>query len=107
MSKTNLIMDQGSTFEVIVELTNENNDPLDITNLTAKAQMRKHYASANSVLINTTLQEGQLILNLSSLQTSNIVAGRWVYDVELKDTSNNVVRILEGIITVTPEVTKT
>lgn len=106
MSKTNLILDQGSTFEVIIELTDDNNEPLNANGLTPQAQMRKHYASANAININTSLANGQLILSLPATQTAIITPGRYVYDVELKDLSNNVVRVLDGILTVTPEVTK-
>jgi hypothetical protein len=35
-----------------------------------------------------------------------MVGGRYVYDVELTDTSNSISRIVEGIVTVTPQVTR-
>ena len=38
--------------------------------------------------------------------TANVVAGRYVYDVELVDGGGVVTRLLEGIVTVTPQVTK-
>ena len=62
--------------------------------------------SINSVSFTTTLSNGQLILSLTPAQTSNIVAGRYVYDTELVDAANSVIRLMEGIATVTPEVTR-
>jgi hypothetical protein len=44
-------------------------------------------------------------LSLSSNATANIVAGRYVYDVEVT-VANSVYRVAEGIVTVTPQVTR-
>lgn len=106
MAKVNLVIDQGTNFNTIIELTDQNNDSLNVTGYTARAQLRKHYLSVNSVSFTTTLSNGQLILSLNHVQTANIVAGRYVYDAELVDASNTVIRLVEGIVTVTPEVTR-
>jgi hypothetical protein len=45
-------------------------------------------------------------MSLTDGQTANIKAGRYLFDVETVDTGGVVTRILEGIITVTPGVTK-
>ena len=45
-------------------------------------------------------------MSLNADETSNIVAGRYVYDVEITSSANVTSRIVEGIVTVTPEVTK-
>ena len=49
---------------------------------------------------------GTLILSLNNSVTSALSAGRYVYDVELTDSASKKSRILEGVVTVTPEVTK-
>lgn len=105
-SKANLVIDQGSTYSVTINIDDDNGDGLNVSGYSARAQMRKHYTSSNSVSFVTSLANGELSLSLTANQTANIVAGRYVYDVELIDSSNNVTRILEGIITVTPEVTR-
>jgi hypothetical protein len=102
-----LVIEQGSTFSVLVELFDDLDEPLDVTNMTASGKMRKQYTSSTSVNFDTQLSNGELILELDYIQTANIEAGRYVYDVEITDTqSNTVVRLIEGIVTVTPEVTK-
>ena len=106
MSKVNIVINQGCNFNTVIDLTDENNDPLNVTGYTARSQIRKHYLSINSVSFTTTLSNGQLILSLTPAQTSNIVAGRYVYDTELVDAANSVIRLMEGIATVTPEVTR-
>lgn len=105
-TKANLVIDQGSTFASSIDILDENDEPVVLTNYSARGQIRKHYSSTNSVSFTTTLSNGSLIISLTANQTSNMVSGRYVYDLELVDPANTVLRILEGIVTVTPEVTR-
>jgi hypothetical protein len=107
-TKANLVIDQGSTYSVNLDLTDENGDILDLTGYVANSQIRKWYTSSNPAATFTTsinVASGELTLSLSANQTSNLVAGRYVYDVEI-DQNGIVSRIVEGIVTVTPQVTK-
>lgn len=105
-SKANLVIDQGSTYSVSISISNSDGDPLNITGYSSRAQLRKHYTSSNAVTFQTSLSTGEVGLSLTSAQTALLTPGRYVYDVELIDSSNNVTRIVEGIVTVTPEVTR-
>lgn len=107
-TKANLVIDQGSTFSSDLTLTDENGDPLAIFGYTASSQIRKWYSSTNAAAtftssINTT--SSVITLSLTANQTSNLVAGRYVYDVEISS-GTEVSRIVEGIVTVTPQVTR-
>lgn len=104
--KANITIDQGTTFASGIDLLNDNDEPVDVTNYAARGQIRKHYSSTNAVSFTTTLSNGSLVISLTANQTAGMVAGRYVYDIELVDPSNTVLRILEGIVTVTPEVTR-
>jgi hypothetical protein len=104
--KANLVIDQGSTFASSIELLDQNDEGLDVSGFTARGQLRKHYTSTNSVSFSTGLANGTLVISLTANQTANIVSGRYVYDIELVDGTGTVTRILEGIVTVTPEVTR-
>lgn len=106
-TKSNLLIDQGSTFSSIINLTDENGDAIDLSTYTGAAQMRKHYTSTNSVSFSVDLTaNGRVTLSLTANQTANIIAGRYVYDVEVTDISGTISRIVEGIVTVTPNVTR-
>jgi hypothetical protein len=107
-TKANLVIDQGSTFSTDLNLSDENGDILSLSGFTANSQIRKWYTSTNAAATFTTsinVDSGSITLTLTANQTSNLVAGRYVYDVELND-GNEVSRIVEGIVTVTPQVTR-
>jgi len=107
-TKSNLVIDQGSTYSVVLDLTDENGDVINLTGYAANSQIRKWYTSSTPAATFTTsinASSGELQLSLTANQTSNLVAGRYVYDVEL-DNNGVISRIVEGIVTVTPQVTK-
>lgn len=107
-SKVNLVIDQGTSFETTVTLKDDSDDLLNLTGYAAAGQVRKHFTSSNSTSFSITLggANGTMTLALSANSTANIVAGRYVYDVELTDTNSKISRIMEGIVTVTPQVTR-
>ena len=108
-TKANLVIDQGTTFSTTLNLTDENGDILQLGGFTANSQIRKWYTSSNSVSFVTAINidSGTITLSLNANTTNNLVAGRYVYDVEITELSTNAVsRVVEGVITVTPSVTK-
>ena len=106
--KANLFVDQGATFATKLVLNDADGVPVDLTGYTASGQIRKHYTSSNatSFTVSLTASTGSVVLSLSANATANLISGRYVYDVEMVDTSGNVSRIIEGIVTVSPNVTR-
>ena len=108
-SKANLVLDQGSSFSTVLTLTDDIGDRIDLSTSNASAQMRKWYTSSNAINFTTSIniEDGTVTLSLTANQTNSVVAGRYVYDVELTDTnSGETSRIVEGIVTVTPQVAR-
>jgi hypothetical protein len=71
--------------------------------------MRKSYSSSTAITLNTSLTGGQgyILVSLGPTATAAIKAGTYFYDVELKTNSGNTVqRLVQGMITVYPEVTR-
>jgi len=106
--KANLVIDQGTTFQTTINVTDENDEIVNLTGYTGVAQMRKHFTSTTSysfvVSISPTI--GTVTLSMTANATANVVGGRYVYDCELTDTNGAVTRLIEGIATVTPQVTR-
>ena len=109
-SYVELFIDQGTTFNNIINLTDDNtNIPINISGYSVSSQMRRSYYSqnitSNIICTITNSSNGEITMSISAANTSNIKAGRYVFDVKATDTFGTVNRILEGMITVNPQVT--
>ena len=106
--KANLVIDQGTDFSTSINVTNDDGDVVDLTGYTAAAQMRKHYTSSNAYSFVTSVNEiqGIVTISMTANTTGSIAAGRYVYDCELTSNTNVITRLVEGIVTVTPQVTR-
>ena len=106
--KANLIVDQGADFVTSITVTDDNGEVIDLTGYTGAAQMRKHYTSVTyySFTVDITANHGEVTLSLTANSSNNIPAGRYVYDCELTDSNGKKSRLVEGIVTITPQVTR-
>ena len=106
--KVHLSIDQGATFSAdFIENTFDGNTA-DLTGYIGAGQIRKHYTSntATAFILNV-YANGTVRVALAANQTGSLTEGRYVYDVELTNTSDNsVIRLVEGIVTVSPQVTR-
>jgi endoglucanase Acf2 len=106
-TKSNLIIDQGSDYTTTIELTDDNNQPIDLTGYTGEGQIRKYYTSTTAIDFEISLSNtGLVTIGLDANTSNHMEAGRYVYDVELSNGDGKVSRILEGIVTITPSVTR-
>ena len=108
----NLRIEQGATFSSDVTVKDTNGNAFDLTGYTAAAKMAKGYASTRTrttitSAIASDATTGIITLSLTADQTNNLDApARYVYDVEITKTSDSTVtRVIEGIITISPNVT--
>lgn len=104
----NIYIDQGTTFSLSLNVSDQNGDPKDLSDYTAAAQMRKSYYTNTAIDFNADITlplDGEVTISLTAEETSAIKAGRYVYDIEIEGESETL-RVLEGIVVVNPEVTK-
>lgn len=106
-----LYMDQGTTFNNIINISDDiTNANINVYGYTVTSQLRRSYYSQNStanlVCTVTNPNTGEITMSLDSANTANIPAGRYLFDVKVTDTINVTSRVLEGVMTVTPAVTK-
>ena len=97
-AKANIIIEQGTDFSTTLTVEGDSGSATDLTGYTGAAQIRKHYGTPRT--------DGKLTLSLGRTVTANIADGRYVYDVELTNSANTRTRLVEGIVTVTPQVTR-
>ena len=106
---TNLYLEQGTTFTTTITVDDVYGDLYELADYSAFGQLRKSYYSANATAsFNTSInnEHGTVTLDLDANTTANIAPGRYVYDVIIKDVNNNTTRLLEGIVDVSPMVTR-
>lgn len=106
-----LTIDQGTTFSSTINLTNDDNTPIDLTGHSFSCQVRKSYYSTNAtaniaVTVEGANANGIVRLTLDSANTANIKPGRYLYDLKMTDEANTVIRVVEGIVTITPQVSR-
>ena len=117
----NYDMDQGANFRFVATRKDSDGFALAITGgATAYCQMRKFYTSTayTSLATSITGATGEIVVSLSATGSAAVKAGVYFYDVELHTTPWNtlvngtavgdttVQRIVQGMITVYPEVTR-
>jgi len=107
---SNIFIDQGADFTTTVTINDSAGDALDLTGYTALAQVRKTYVSTTSTAFVTTFASdrttGQITISLTNSQTSDLEAGRYVWDLKITDSSSTMTRVVEGIATVNPSVSR-
>jgi len=105
----NLYVESGSNFSTTITIDDVYLNAYNLVGYTASSQMRYSYYAANataSFATNISTSNGTITLSLSAPTTANITPGRYVYDTRIIDQNNNVTRILEGIVNVSPSVTR-
>ena len=105
----NLAIDQGSDFTTTIQVNDDAGADRNLAGYSVRGQLRRSYGSTSNVAFSSNvsgISTGEITISLSSAATANLKYGRYVYDIELYTNTGNVERILEGIVTVYPEVTK-
>jgi hypothetical protein len=106
----NFVIDQGSTFVARVNVYTSEKLNFNLTDYTAKSQVRKMPASTVVAEFACTIPapktDGRIILYLTDEQTLTIKPGRYMYDVVIENTIGEKYRAVEGIITVKPLITR-
>jgi hypothetical protein len=106
---TNLYIEQGTTFSTTITVDDVYGSVYDLSGSTVRGQIRKSYYSTNPTAqfqTSIAISTGLISLTLAANVTSNIAPGRYVYDATLTNSANVVTRILEGIVDVSPSVTR-
>jgi hypothetical protein len=106
---SNLFVDQGSYFSRFITLVTPAGTTFDLTGYTVSSQMRKNTTSSIGYTIPCSITDasaGKVKLRLNAETTENIPAGRYLYDIEITDNTGEKLRVVEGIITIVPQITR-
>ena len=105
----NFIVEQGATFNRILTVK-ENNSAMNLTGYSVASKMRSTHDSSTVVGTFTctisNASSGEITMNMTSSTSSAIEEGIYVYDLEITSGSGTVTRLIQGEVTVNPEVTR-
>lgn len=118
--KFDILIEQGADFVLSLQLTDSSEDPINIAGDSFTGQIRK---SPESTIVIATFsstivseEDGKVDITLSDTITAAIsvddsgdckrVKTCYIYDIERTRASGRVDRLLEGNVSVSPEVTK-
>lgn len=101
---------QGATFSRSLIIKDANNTALDLTGNTLAGQVRTS-AQSNDIagtfaFVITDASNGLISMKMTSTNTALLPAQQCVYDVELTQANGDIIRILEGNVNVTANVTR-
>jgi len=105
----NFVLDQGATFTRQLTVK-ENGSAMNLTGYSVASKMRStHDTSTVAGTFTCTISNasgGIITISMTSSTTANIEEGMYVYDLEITSSGGTVTRLMEGNITVNPEVTR-
>ena len=105
----NFIVEQGATFNRILTVK-ENNSAMNLTGYSVASKMRSTHDSSTVVgPVTCTISNasgGEITMSMTSSTSSAIEEGIYVYDLEITSGTSIVTRLLQGEVTVNPEVTR-
>jgi len=104
-----LTLEQYADFSTTVNVEDSNGDAINLSGYTAASQIRKSYYSstANNFTASVTgIANGEITISMSSANTANLSAGRYLYDLVITSPAGVKTRVVEGIVVVLPGVTQ-
>ena len=106
----NLVIDQGSDFALDL-VVKQSGSALNLANYSGRAQLRtSHSSSSIAATFTVTVKNaanGALKMQLPGTTIKDIDSGQYVYDLEIFTANDSIVkRIIQGDVTLTPEVTR-
>lgn len=114
--KYKIVCDQGSTLRrtLLIATQGATPTPWPLAGYDARMQVRETVASTAVVLELTVIDgrlqitgvPGQILMVVSATDTAALVAGSYVYDLEVQSPTGIVTRLLQGSFVVTAEVTR-
>lgn len=112
-SEVNFTLDQGSTFSLSCTYKDSNGNPVNLTGYSARSQARETIEASTTLWnlvspTNITLggATGEITLTIPAATTANYTPGKtYYYDLELV-TGATVIRLIQGQIYVSAEVTR-
>ena len=104
-----LFVEQYADYTTKINVDDLQGDAINLTGYSASSQVRKSYYSTTAYEFTANISDpvtGEITLSMPAANTANMSPGRYVYDVLITSGAGVKTRIIEGIVTVLPSVTR-
>lgn len=104
-----MLIEQGATFSTTVNVEDSAGAAVNLAGFSASSQMRKSYYATSNTIITSTITgnaNGEITMSMTAANTANLTPGRQVFDLLITAPNGTKTRVIEGIIVVSPGVTK-
>jgi len=105
-SQLNIYIDRGTDFRLTVELFDEDDLDLPITNYTFYSEIKKLYSSKPAASFEIQKTDNDITLVLDSYSSSQLTPGKYTYDVLMKKPTGEISKIVEGLAFVISTITE-
>lgn len=105
----NIIINQGTDFSRSFAIINLDRTARDLTGYTGNANLKKSLVSDINTQFSVNIYDpanGIIEISLTNDQTSNISFGRYLYDILITSNTNAKERVVQGIVELSPGITK-
>ena len=113
LSTYDISVEQGSDYSTVITYTDDQNNLVNLTGCSTRMQVRQFASSpaARLSLVSPYAMAlggalGTITLSIPAQAISTVPAGQYVYDIELVDTTQKVLKIISGNFVVNAEVTR-
>ena len=112
-AQKNFEVDQNTTFSFVIDYTDNNDVPINLTGATAKMQVRDTKGGSKLSFTLTSPSggitidgpNGRVTCTMTPAQTSKLFHPKSSYDIMIIDSNGNKIKLLEGFMTLSRSVT--
>lgn len=107
-----LRVNQGETFQLVIPVLDDNGDPVSLSGMGARGQIRAFAASPTALYEwsttngNLSFDGANVVITIPATASSAWTFRSGEYAVELADADGNVSRLLDGQVIIHPEVVR-
>lgn len=104
-----IVVEQGTTFSTTINVEDSQGSAVNLFGFVAASQIRKSYYSSTANNFTATITgtaNGEITLSMTAANTANLTPGRALYDLLITSPVGVKTRVIEGIVTITPSVTR-
>lgn len=106
VKRTEIVFNQGSTYDAYIDVLDFNKEPIDLTGYQAKSSMKRHYSSTSSYDFTVQIHQDSGVIQISMPRDDSalVPVGRYQFDLVIWDDTTTTT-LLSGLVEVEERIT--